>query len=78
MYLRTACVFTKLKDFRNADQSLLQALKHNQDTELALTLVPLLQGILRPSNKQGEQDEEFEAIDKRASEIMNVLLARKF
>lgn len=82
VYLRSACVYSKLKDYRNADQSLLQALEHNHATELALTLAPSLQEILSLSDKKVEPNDEFEeiksAIDKRASEIMNTLLAQDF
>jgi tetratricopeptide (TPR) repeat protein len=82
VYLRSACVYCKLKDYRNADQSLLQALEHNHETELALTLVQSLQKVLSLGDNIIESNEELEEIesmiDKRASKIMNALLARRF
>ena len=79
MYLRSACIFVKLKDYRNADQSLLLALAKNHGTELALTLAPLLRQILELIDGKTGSDKERQAleaaIDRRASEIMNILLA---
>lgn len=81
MYLRSACAFTKLKDYPNADQALLLALAKNHGTELALTLIPLVQELLELRHKKiGPYDrlQTLEtAIDERSSEIMNVLLAKK-
>ena len=78
LYLRSACTYCKLKDYRNADQALLQALEHNHETELALTLVPFLQEILSLSNKKFKPHDKLEeiksTIDTRASEIIDTLL----
>lgn len=78
MYLRSACVFVKLKDYRNADQSLLLALAKHHSTELSLTLAPLLQEIL---GMEGGSDGNYQAVEKalddRATEIMSVLLAKE-
>ena len=80
VYLRSACVYCKLKDYRNADQALLQALEHNHETDLALTLLPLLQEILGLGDKKVEPKEKLEAItsaiDERASVIMDALSAQ--
>jgi hypothetical protein len=80
--LRSACVYCKLMDYRNADQALLQALERNHETDLALTLVPLLQEILSPGDKKVEPKDKLEeiksAIDQRASAIMNALSAQNF
>jgi hypothetical protein len=82
VYLRSACVFTKLKEYQNADQSLLQALAKHHETELTLTLIPLLQEIQGlPQNEVGSYDKRNAmeiAIDERASVIMNVLLEKTF
>jgi len=75
LYLRTTCVFIKLKDYRNADQALLQALAKNHGTDLALTLVPLLQETLKFPDPQTVAQPVYRAIEKRASEIMSVLLS---
>jgi len=78
VYLRMACLFTKMKDFHSVDQVLLQALSHNHDTDLALTLLPLLHEVMGPNTEKLEQVEKLEAIGKRADEIMKELLAIKF
>ncbi len=82
VYLRSACVYCKLRDYRDADQALLHALDHQHATDLALTLAPLLQEILGRGEKTGtaltEQAEQLErAIDERASDIMETLLTQK-
>ena len=81
MYLRSACVFAKLKDYPNADQALLLALAKHHGTELALTLIPLvqeIQGLHDDQTASHDRQQAMElAIDERASEIMDVLLAKK-
>lgn len=80
MYLRSACSFIKLKDYRNADQSLLLALAKHHATEQALTLAPMLQEILALDDDKpgpsGKRKAIKSAIDERASEIMTLLIAR--
>jgi tetratricopeptide (TPR) repeat protein len=80
VYLRSACVYCKLEDYRNADQALLQALEHHHETDRALTLLPLLQDILGLGDKKVEPKEKLEAItsaiDERASVIMDALSAQ--
>ncbi len=80
VYLRSACVYCKLKDYRDADQALLQALAHNHEPDLALTLVPLLQGMVIQDDKNVEPNDKLEeskdAIDECAGSIMGVLLER--
>ena len=80
MYLRSACVFAKLKDYPNADQALLLALAKHHATELALTLIPLVQEIMGLSdNEAGSLDRHQAietAIDERTNEIMDVLLEK--
>jgi hypothetical protein len=75
-------VYCKLRDYRNADQALLQALDHQQAPDLVLTLSPLLQEFLEQDDKAGapskEQAEQIErAIDERASAIMEVLFTQQ-
>ena len=80
VYLRSACAYCKLKDYRNADQALLQALEHSHETDLALTLVPLLRDILSKGDKKvepkGKLEEIESAIDERTSSIMHELSAQ--
>lgn len=80
VYLREACVYCKLEDYRLADQSLLQALDHNQEPELALTLAPMLQEIVSLDSRAASSrfQELKSAIDKRVDEIMKTLQARTF
>lgn len=75
VYLRSACVYCKLKDYQNADQSLLQALHHNHETDLALTLASSLREILSQGDKNVEPNDKLEKI---VSEIMNALWAQKY
>ena len=81
VYLRSACVYCKLRDYLDADQALLQALEHNHELDLALTLVPMLQEILSLSDQKVEPNDQLEelknAIDERASSIMSALSAQK-
>jgi len=82
IYLRSACVYCKLRHYRDADQALIQALDHQQAPDLVLTLSPLLQEILGRGDKGSalsqEQAEQIErAIDERASAIMEVLFAQQ-
>ncbi|MCU7815880.1 MAG: HEAT repeat domain-containing protein [Candidatus Thiodiazotropha sp. (ex Rostrolucina anterorostrata)] len=82
VYLRSSCIYCMLKDYRNADQSLLQALEHGHATDLALTLVPLLQEAQKMSDKKLGQGHNLEGvarkIDERVSAIMNVLMEQDF
>ena len=72
--------YCKLEDYRNADQAALAALRYSHESDLTLTLVPLLQKIVMPDGNNVEtadKREEIErAIDERASAIMKKLLAR--
>lgn len=77
IYLRTACVFVELRDYRNADQALLQALSKNHGTDLALTLVPLLQEVMKSSDRQTVPRSAVSVIEKRASEIMKLLFSKQ-
>ena len=79
MYLRSACSFVKLKDYRNADQALLLALAKHHSTEQALTLAPMLREVLdlwedKPGSS-GKRQAIESAIDQRANEIMALLMA---
>ena len=80
VYLRSACVYCKLQDYRNADQAILQALGNNHATDLCLTLVPLLQEMLRLADKDAASPDTLEgarsAIDERVNAIASALLAQ--
>ncbi|MEW8029972.1 MAG: hypothetical protein AB2792_11945 [Candidatus Thiodiazotropha sp.] len=74
IYLRTTCVYCKLKDYKNADQALLQALENNHQTDHALELVPLLRQLLESADmttdRQGKLDEVEAKLDALSSDIM--------
>lgn len=82
VYLRSACVYCKLKDFQNADQSLLQALNHNHETDLALPLASVLQEILSQSGRKAVPNDKLKQIkseiDRLVDEIMDALLVQKY
>ena len=80
MYMRSACSFIKLKDYRNADQALLLALAKHHSTEQALTLAPMLREVLELDDKPGSSGKRQaieSAIDERANQIMALLMASK-
>ncbi|MES9811927.1 MAG: hypothetical protein ABW161_09990 [Candidatus Thiodiazotropha sp.] len=71
IYLRTTCVYCKLKDYINADQALLQALENNHQTDYALQLVPLLRRLLDSADdRQGTFNEVEAKLDALSSDIM--------
>jgi len=82
VYLRSACVYCKLNDYRDADLALLQALEHNHETDLALTLVPLLREILSSGDNEVEGGNKLKKIksdiDERSSLIMSALSEKAF
>lgn len=49
-FLRSACVYCMLREYEPARQALLQALKLDQGTDHALTLLDLLQSLPKPEN----------------------------
>ncbi|PVV13546.1 MAG: hypothetical protein B6D77_04250 [gamma proteobacterium symbiont of Ctena orbiculata] len=52
IYLRISCVYCKLRDYRNADQALLQALENNHQPDYALELVPMLRQLSQPAGSE--------------------------
>jgi tetratricopeptide (TPR) repeat protein len=82
VYLRSACVYCKLLDYRDADAALQQAIEHQQQTDLALTLKPLLAAALERGDATGSPAGDSagpieRAIDERASAIMEALRGPK-
>lgn len=78
-YLREACVYSKLNDYIDADQALLQALQHHHETDMTLTLNKLIQKVLDKSkdptvSKQELEQSEME-IDECVSDIMKKLMS---
>lgn len=79
-FLRSACVYCMLREYESARQSLLQALKLDQGTDDALTLLDLLQSLPKSGNVgtqpfgPGVQIEE--RLAGRAKDVMGRLRAR--
>ncbi len=80
IYLRSACVYCKLKDYCNADEALLQALDHNHEADLALLLAPLLREMRSleeaRSTRTDKRGELGNTIDEYAGRIMAKLLSQ--
>ncbi|MEW8508123.1 MAG: HEAT repeat domain-containing protein [Candidatus Thiodiazotropha sp.] len=78
IYLRSACVYCMLKEYEIAHQSLLQALEHNHETDLALILIPLLQDMQSVHQEADPAEHKFQeltyTIDSRVNHIMSTLI----
>jgi len=79
LFLRSACVYCKLKDYRDADQSILQALRFDHETDKSLTLIHLLHE-LQDGGVKGRKVEDSperirQSIDEYISGLMNGLSA---
>lgn len=76
-FLRLACVYCKLGDYVNADQSVLLALKHGQGTDMSLSLNKLLQGLLEHDTEKPAEERQRVAgrLDNLVTEIMEKLYA---
>jgi len=79
-YLRAACVYSKLEQYENASQALLQALDHQQETDTALELSKLVNNQLNlvrdePQAKE-EHQESSKDLERLVNQIMDSLSAR--
>ncbi len=78
VYLREACVYCKLEQYGNASQAVLQALQHQHETDMSLTLNELLHELPDQTDEkmkgEGERDKLLSEIDKFVADIMNKLL----
>lgn len=70
-HLRLACVYCKIGDYVDADQSLLQALQHHHETDNSLALIRLLQNVLTNNRKVKIENSEKSKIDKCVAQIMD-------
>lgn len=81
IYLRISCVYCKLRDYRNADQALLQALENNHQTDYALELAPILRQLLQPAGSEINAKNKLKVaetrLDKRVTEIMHELTTQE-
>lgn len=70
-HLRLACVYCKIGDYVDADQSLLQALRHHHDTDTSLRLIKFLQDVLNKNQRlQTDDTSAKRKIDERVTEVM--------
>jgi len=81
LFLRSACVYCKLKDYRDADQAVLQALRFDQETDKSLALIQLLHK-LQDGGAEGRRAEDSperirQSIDEYISGLMERLSALK-
>ena len=76
-YLRAACVYCKLEEFESASEALLQALHHQQETDMALELNKLVQQVLslRGENTQARETHRnlFQDLDDFVGQAMDRL-----
>jgi tetratricopeptide (TPR) repeat protein len=77
-FVRLACSYCMLGNYRDAEQALLQALRHGQNTDSALALSQLLQQLLDrqspPSNERHQQlkariQDEAAAVIRRIGDL---------
>lgn len=79
-YLRAACVYIKLEEYEKASEALLQALHHQQETDIVLELKKLVSKVLHlvgdsPQAKEKQQNVSRE-LDRVVNQIMDSLSAR--
>ena len=76
-FLRLACVYCKLGDYEDADQAVLLALNHGQETDMSLSLSKLLQDVLDRNTAKPEEERQrlTGGIDDLVTEIMKKFFA---
>ena len=75
-YLREACVYSKLNDYIDAYQALLQALQHHHETDMTLTLNKLIQKVLDKSKDPTELAQELEQLETEIDECVSDIMKR--
>jgi tetratricopeptide (TPR) repeat protein len=71
-FVRLACAYCMLGDYRDAEQALLQALRHGQNTDSALALSQMLQQLMdrqSPPSKERHQELTAKIRDQASVEI---------
>ena len=80
-FLRSACVYCKLKDYRDAGEAVLLALHFGQETDKSLILIDLLQKLPGRNDKAASAKEVPEtirkAIDKCVAGVMDGLRSQQ-
>lgn len=81
VFLRSACVYCKLKDYRDADEAVLLALRFDQETDKSLALIDLLQRLPGHNAKTANAKEAPMAltrkIDRCVASLMDGLSAKR-
>lgn len=75
-YLREACVYSKLNDYIDAYQALLQALQHHHETDMTLTLNKLIQKVLDKSKDPTVSEQELEQFETEIDECVSDIMKR--
>jgi len=75
-FLREACVYCRLKDYKDADQALLQSLEHGHETDLALPLVNLVQKLAVHSDSTSDAVPNREEIEKEIDRHVATIMKR--
>jgi tetratricopeptide (TPR) repeat protein len=75
-YLREACVYSRLNDYIDADQALLQALQHHHETDMTLTLNKLIQKALEQSRAPTVSQRELEQLKVEIDECVSDIMKR--
>ena len=70
-YLRAACVFCKLEEYEKANQAILQALQHHQETDTALELNKLVNKLLNLVRDNTQANEEHQNLSKKLDWFVN-------
>ena len=70
-YLCAACVYCKLEEYENANQAILQALQHDQETDTALELNKLINKLLYLVRDNAQAKEEHQNLSKELDRFVN-------
>jgi tetratricopeptide (TPR) repeat protein len=73
-YLRLACVYCKIGDYVDADQSTLQALQHHHRTDLALILNKLIVKMLNKKKQTPNREAEIDNVKKEIDRCIAVIM----
>jgi len=75
-YLRAACVYCKLEEYENANQALLQALDHQQETDTVLELNKLVSKRLNLGGGNAQANEEYQNLSKELDRFVDQTMDR--
>ncbi len=67
-FLRSTCAYIKMGDYRNAHDALLQALHHQQETDLSLELSSMVSNLINPDSGLAKGDEKYQQQERKLRE----------